>query len=74
MLTPMTAVNRYYPGVPARLLSLGLLWLAAVQTPGQVAGVHQLNGIYQLPDHTTSLDFGGSVSTAFKSYFDLYML
>ena len=70
----MTALNRNHPGVAAQLLSVGLLWSASVQTPAQVAGVHQFNGISALPDHIASLDLGGGVPPVFNPYFDLYLM
>ena len=58
----------------AWLLCAGFLWLGSIRAPGQGAGVHQLNGIFMLPDHTPGLALDGSMPAAFKSYFDLYML
>jgi dienelactone hydrolase len=53
---------------------LVLPWFATVQTHGQLAGGHWLKEIRALPDHSISLDLGGSMPAAFRSYFDLYML
>jgi hypothetical protein len=60
-LTLMRTVKVVTLQSQARLLGLGLLWLATVRTPGQVTGIHQFNGIYRLSDQTTALDLGGSV-------------
>src|SRR5262249_2297986 len=38
------------------------------------ANFHQFNGIHELPNHTVSLDLGGTVPSKFRSYFDLYLL
>jgi predicted dienelactone hydrolase len=70
----LTTVDDNHPGVPTQWLCLGLLWLACAQTPAQIVGFHQFNGISKLPDNTTSLELGGGALPIFESYFDLYSL
>src|SRR5262249_4645734 len=70
----MTALKRSHPGLAAGLISLALMSFATIQATGQIANFHQFNGIHELPNHTVSLDLGGTVPSKFRSYFDLYLL